>query len=181
MSAAASRVRCAPALSDLPPAPKASAVPSSIDSTKPRLRPFTAVTAQTRMLWISSVAVFLLSASLTFTVCCARSPHSLIRGILRRRAISARTSLGMHVERLDRSLIVKWNPQSRAVHFGINGILQIDDGTQHSKLQLDSDQLTSGSVMYAARRNSVTFRLKVFDGNGSTVSESLLVIGASRD
>jgi hypothetical protein len=142
---------------------------------------FSPVAAQTKMLWILSTAVFLLFASLTFAVCYAGSPHSLIQGNPRRRAISARTTLGMHVERLDRSLIVKWNPQSRAVHSGIKGILQIDDGTQHSKLQLDSDQLTSGSVMYAPRRNSVTFRLKVFDGNRSTVSESLLVIGASRD
>src|SRR2546423_13923061 len=110
------------------------------------------------MLWILSTAVFLLFASLTFAVCYAGSPHSLIQGNPRRRAISAGTGLGVRVELHDTGVLVRWNPGIIAMRSGVKGLLQIEDGTRQDKLRLDSDQLTNGSVMYKPIGNSVTFR-----------------------
>ncbi len=145
----------------------------SVDSRRPRTFLRLAFSmSQTKLLWVSSAVVFVLSAGLTFGWCYAREPQSSIRGNTPDRA-SGSTRLGLRVEPRGDSLLVTWN--RGAVQPVRKGLLQIEDGSQERRLHLDPSQIANGSVVYTPTSKNLMFRLEVSDSKGSTIAENLLV------
>ncbi|MBV8808564.1 MAG: TonB family protein [Acidobacteriaceae bacterium] len=86
--------------------------------------------------------------------------------------------LDLRVEQqLDGSLLVGWNP--KALKTAKTGLLEIEDGSEHRSLRLDSSQFANGSLMYSPATRDVTFRLQVFDAGGRQVSRFVRVINGS--
>lgn len=99
------------------------------------------------------------------------------RGLPHRRPapVAADSSLALNVERSGNLLRLTWNRQAPAVRNADRGTLWIKDGKNHESLDLDRNQLTSGSVAYWPKTNDVDFRLEVA-GAGVRAVESVRTI-----
>ena len=82
-------------------------------------------------------------------------------------------ALSLAVERTGENLTVLWNPKARAVLSASSGVLEIDDGAETKRVELDSASLSSGNFVYRNASNEVRFRLVVSLGSGLTVTEAL--------
>ncbi len=80
-------------------------------------------------------------------------------------------------QQLDGSLLVGWDPKS--VKTAKGGMVEIEDGSEHRSLPLDSSQLANGSLVYSPATRDLTFRLHVFDAGGQQVSGFVRVINGS--
>ena len=67
---------------------------------------------------------------------------------------------------------VKWDRQNGAVRASRRGALEIIDGKYTKRVDLDSQQLQSGSVIYRFSSKQLKFRLDVFPQDNVTVSET---------
>ncbi len=86
------------------------------------------------------------------------------------------TPLNLRVEpQGDGVLLVRWN----AIGSAKFATLQIDDGSEHRNLRLDSNQIGHASILYSPGSKDLSFRLDVFDGKGSPTSDSLRVVNGS--
>jgi hypothetical protein len=70
------------------------------------------------------------------------------------------------------NLHLSWDRRARPIENGGKGLLHIADGGQTRTLELSSEQLKSGSVIYRKMTPQVRFRLEVFLGGGRSVSET---------
>jgi hypothetical protein len=71
------------------------------------------------------------------------------------------------------SLRVRWNRESAAVQAAQRGILEILDGEFSKSVSLDAAHLKEGTVVYQNSSPKVQFRLVVFLGGNSTLSETV--------
>jgi len=90
-------------------------------------------------------------------------------------------ALSLQVERKGSDLRVNWNRNAPAVRLAVSGVLTIRDGdAQQQDLQLDTEQLRSGSVTYTPANSPVRFRLEITGPNNTRSSETVLALMAAR-
>lgn len=88
----------------------------------------------------------------------------------------AATALGLKVARDGPALRISWKPVSPVMTGAQRGVLSIVDGDYRRELQLGSDQLQSGSLLYMPLSGDVQLRLDVFSSAGAPVGESVRVL-----
>ena len=82
-------------------------------------------------------------------------------------------ALSLAVERTGENLTVRWNPSARAVISASSGVLEIEDGADTKRVELDRANLSNGSMVYHNLSDKVRFRLVVFLKSGLSVTEAL--------
>ena len=82
-------------------------------------------------------------------------------------------AMALTVERAGQNLTVHWNPNAPAVRSAGNGVLEIEDGSDTKRVELDRANLSSGSMVYRNTSDKVSFRLVVYLASGLTVTETL--------
>ena len=82
-------------------------------------------------------------------------------------------SLMLSISRSGDDVTVRWDRQNMAVRASRRGALEIMDGKYSKHVELDSQQLQSGSVIYRFSSNQLKFRLEVFPQDRVTVSETV--------
>lgn len=82
-------------------------------------------------------------------------------------------ALSLAVERTGENLTVRWNPNARAVVSASNGVLEIDDGSDTRRVELDRANLSNGSMVYRNASNKVGFRLVLYLNAGLNVTQTL--------
>jgi hypothetical protein len=82
-------------------------------------------------------------------------------------------ALSVAAERAGQNLTIRWNPDARAVVSASNGVLEIEDGGETKRVELDRANLSNGSMVYRNSSNQVRFRLVVYLNTGLSVTEVL--------
>jgi hypothetical protein len=82
-------------------------------------------------------------------------------------------TMSLAVERTGENLTIRWNPEARAVVSAIRGVLEIDDGGETKRVELDRADLSSGSMVYRNVSNKVRFRLVTYLDAGLSLTEAL--------
>ena len=82
-------------------------------------------------------------------------------------------AMALAVARTGDNLTVRWNPNAPAVRSASSGVLEIDDGGETKRLDLDRARLSNGSVVYRSTSGKVGFRLVVYLDPGVSVVEAL--------
>jgi hypothetical protein len=82
-------------------------------------------------------------------------------------------ALALAVERTGVNLTVHWNPDAPAVRSASKGTLEIDDGGETKRVDLDRADLSSGSMVYRNASEKVRFRLVMYLDSGLSVTEEL--------
>jgi len=82
-------------------------------------------------------------------------------------------ALSLAAERTGDNLTVRWNPNARAMVSASNGVLEIEDGGDTKRVELDRATLNSGSMVYHNMSGEVRFRLVVHLSSGLSVTEAL--------
>jgi len=82
-------------------------------------------------------------------------------------------ALALAVERTGQNLTVHWNPDAPAVRSASNGVLEIDDGGETKRVELDRANLSGGSMVYRNASEKVHFRLVVYLDSGLSVTEEM--------
>jgi hypothetical protein len=85
-------------------------------------------------------------------------------------------SLALKVTNTGNGLRLSWDHQA-ARHAG-HAVLWIKDGQEEQKVEIDSKELSEGSVVYWPRNSDVSFRLEVLS-QGVRVTESVWAIGVA--
>jgi hypothetical protein len=116
-----------------------------------------------------------LLASLLSLVACAISLTLLHSGFARPDG-----GLGMRVQMQGDAILLSWNRDIAAVRTAKKGVLQIEDGAQKHRTELEPDQLANGSILYNPTKADVDFNLTVYGTDGSTVTDHLQVLGGSK-
>jgi hypothetical protein len=100
-------------------------------------------------------------------------------GILRRPLVpspaNASPPLALSVTAAGNGLRLSWDHQTS--HPAGHGVLWIKDGPEEQRFELDSKQLSEGSVAYWPKNSDVTFRLVLVSAAGASVTESVRSIG----
>ena len=82
-------------------------------------------------------------------------------------------ALSLTAEHTGENLILRWNPKARAILLASGGVLEIDDGGQTQRQELDRANLSSGSFVYGTAGVKVRFRLVLDLESGLSVTEAL--------
>ena len=126
-----------------------------------------------------SPAVFLFAAAATFSLFYLRTGSA--------EATTSRTgplldpraaSIQLRVDTQSSGLMLSWNRYSPAVQAANDGVLRIDDGSDHRELALDRNQILNGSVFYRPASQDVSFRLDLHGAHGLDVAQLLRVLDA---
>lgn len=70
--------------------------------------------------------------------------------------------LQLNVSKEGENLNVRWDRQSRAIRTATGGVLVIVDGLYNKTVELDPNQLQTGTVVYRHNSGQVRFRLEVY-------------------
>lgn len=68
---------------------------------------------------------------------------------------------------------VRWDRGAPAIQNATRGVLHIEDGSSEQNVELDSLQLSNGSVIYRRPAQHVKFRLEVFANEKTSLSETV--------
>lgn len=142
--------------------------------TAPTLRP-----GNTRRFWrdfflrtliVSLAAVTVVLSVLTYLGTTRPSRESV--------AASTPTSrmLGLEVKRIPPDLLVTWNQEAPEIAAARHAGLFIRDGSHQRILDLDSIQLSTGSVLYMPAGDDIQFRLEVYGAKGQSMAQSVRVL-----
>lgn len=82
-------------------------------------------------------------------------------------------ALSLGVERRGQDLTVKWDRANAAVRTASKGVLDIRDGRYTKRVELDSSQLQTGSVIYRFSSGDVRFRLEIFPRDRTIIAETV--------
>lgn len=82
-------------------------------------------------------------------------------------------ALSLGVERRGQDLTVKWDRSNPAVRTASKGVLDIRDGRYTKRVNLDSSQLQTGSVIYRHSSDDVQFRLEIIPKDRTVISETV--------
>jgi len=82
-------------------------------------------------------------------------------------------AVSLAVERNGDNLMVRWNRDAPAVRVANSGLLEIDDGGDMIRKELDRANLSGGSFIYHSASEKVRFRLMVYLDPGVSVTEEL--------
>jgi len=84
--------------------------------------------------------------------------------------------LGLHIERTAGGLLLTWNNHAPVIQHASKVVLSITDGDRHENIEMDPNQVRTGSIVYPPLSGDVSFQMEVADANQSrTTSESLRV------
>jgi hypothetical protein len=148
----------------LPPAPRYERIFSAEPEEPPETPPEPHVSSKSRSgMWMVAAFVFLLLGVLL--------GYEASRITAPRRASDF--ALTLAVERTGQNLTVRWNPDAPAVRSASSGVLEIDDGGETKRVELDRANLSSGSMVYRNASEKVRFRLVVYLDSGLSVTEEL--------
>ena len=87
-------------------------------------------------------------------------------------------SLGLEATENGNQVKIRWDRKSRAIAEAQRGVLSISDGTFRKDLELEANELRTGSLSYAALTPQINFRLEVFTDKRSSVSQTLTFNGS---
>lgn len=132
-----------------------------------------------RLPWMSSAIVCAVMAAATFLFLFVHGlssdgTSSFLSGIL------PDTGLMLRAEGQGDRLLLSWNRRNRVVRSAVDGVLHIDDGSQHRDVHLDAGQVENGLVLYRPASNDVTFRLEVRGQQGTPVTGTVRVLDGDR-
>jgi proteasome lid subunit RPN8/RPN11 len=82
-------------------------------------------------------------------------------------------SLSLGVERRGDDLSIRWDRNNPAIRTASKGVLDIQDGRFSKRVDLDSSQLQTGSVIYRFSSNDVRFRLEVHPRDRIVIMETV--------
>lgn len=82
-------------------------------------------------------------------------------------------NLQLTVAREGDNLNVRWDRQALAVRSARRGVLVIADGAYRKTVELDPNQLQTGSVVYRHSSSDVAFRLEVYPRDRDMITESI--------
>ncbi|MBS1832373.1 MAG: hypothetical protein JST65_06665 [Acidobacteria bacterium] len=82
-------------------------------------------------------------------------------------------SLSLGVERRQSDLIVRWDRTNGAVRTSSKGVLDIQDGPYSKRVDLDSSQLQTGSVIYRFSSPKGKFKLELYPKDRVVMSETI--------
>lgn len=82
-------------------------------------------------------------------------------------------NLQLSVSRDGDNLNVRWDRQALAIRAATRGVLVIVDGTYNKTVELDPNQLQTGSVVYRHNSGEVRFRLEVYPRDRDMLVESI--------
>lgn len=86
-------------------------------------------------------------------------------------AASSSSDLGVRIEVHGQGILVSWNREAAVVRSAKKGVLQIDDGSQQRTTELEPAELANGSILYRPESSDVDFRLTIYSGDGSMVTD----------
>ena len=85
--------------------------------------------------------------------------------------------LSLRVERTSGGMLLTWNRDLPVIQSASKVVLSITDGDRHENIQLDPNQVRTGSILYPPITGDVSFQMEVTDPHQSkTTSESLRVL-----
>jgi TonB family protein len=85
--------------------------------------------------------------------------------------------LSLRVERTSGGMLLTWNRDLPVIQSATKVVLSISDGDRHENIQLDPNQVRTGSILYPPITGDVSFQMEVTDPKQSkTTSESLRVL-----
>jgi TonB family protein len=85
--------------------------------------------------------------------------------------------LSLRVERTSGGMLLTWNRDLPVIQGATKVVLSISDGDRHENIQLDPNQVRTGSILYPPMTGDVSFQMEVTDPNqAKTTSESLRVL-----
>lgn len=85
--------------------------------------------------------------------------------------------LSLRVERTSGGMLLTWNRDLPVIQSATKVVLSITDGDRHENIQLDPNQVRTGSILYPPVTGDVSFQMEVTDPHQSkTTSESLRVL-----
>jgi hypothetical protein len=82
-------------------------------------------------------------------------------------------AVSLAVERNGDNLMVRWNREAPAVRSANSGLLEIDDGGETKRMELDRANLSGGNFIYRKASEKVRFRLVIYLDPGVSVTEEL--------
>ena len=82
-------------------------------------------------------------------------------------------AVSLAVERSGDNLMVRWNREAPAVRSASSGLLEIDDGGDIKRMELDRANLSGGTFIYRNGSEKVRFRLVLYLDPGVSVTEEL--------
>jgi hypothetical protein len=80
-------------------------------------------------------------------------------------------AISLGVERRQDDLSVRWDRSNQAIRTASKGILEIQDGKYAKRVDLDSAQMQTGSVIYRFSSDTVRFKLEVYPRDRVVISE----------
>ena len=80
-------------------------------------------------------------------------------------------AINLGVERRQQDLVVRWDRSNQAIRTASKGVLDIQDGPYKKRVDLDSAQLQTGTVIYRFSTNSVRFKLEVYPRDHIVMSD----------
>lgn len=85
--------------------------------------------------------------------------------------------LSLRVERTSGGMLLTWNRDLPVIQSATKVVLSISDGDRHENIQLDPNQVRTGSILYPPITGDVSFQMEVTDPHlAKTTSESLRVL-----
>jgi TonB family protein len=85
--------------------------------------------------------------------------------------------LSLRVERTSGGMLLTWNRDLPVIQGATKVVLSISDGERHENIQLDPNQVRTGSILYPPMTGDVSFQMEVTDPHqAKTTSESLRVL-----
>jgi TonB family protein len=85
--------------------------------------------------------------------------------------------LSLRVERTSGGMLLTWNRDLPVIQSASKVVLSISDGDRHENIELDPNQVRTGSILYPPITGDVSFQMEVTDPHHSkTTSESLRVL-----
>jgi protein TonB len=85
--------------------------------------------------------------------------------------------LALRVERTSGGMLLTWNRDLPVIQSASKVVLSISDGDRRENIQLDPNQVRTGSILYPPITGDVSFQMEVTDPHQSkTTSESLRVL-----
>jgi hypothetical protein len=82
-------------------------------------------------------------------------------------------AVSLAVERNGDNLMVRWNREAPAVRSANSGLLEIDDGGEMKRMELDRANLSGGNFIYHNASEKIRFRLVIYLDPGVSVMEEL--------
>jgi len=84
--------------------------------------------------------------------------------------------LSLRVERTSGGMLLTWNRDAVVIQHASKVVLSITDGDRHENIEMDPNQVRTGSIVYPPISGDVSFQMEVADAKQSrTTSESLRV------